>query len=195
MLPFNALLGRMVAGESEPRIIEADLFRLDPLVAVEAGHVGDKRFDDEDPVLGQVGRDVLEAANLSLLRLQGKNCVEGHIHERVLTLDGDVCEVADGDGNPLSARFQAQASDHRLRGIDAVHIDSAFGKRDCNPPGPHGKFEHRSGASVLGEERDGALRIKSENFWPLVVDIGKAVAVSRRSILLDESDTTSRRIS
>jgi hypothetical protein len=59
-----------------------------------------------------------------------------------------------------------------------VHIDSAFGKRDCDPPGPHGKFEHRSGASVLGEERDGALRIKSENFWPLVVDIGKAVAVA-----------------
>ena len=84
MLSFNALLGGMVAGESEPRMIEADLFRLDPLVAVEAGHVGDERFDHEDPALGQVRRDVLEAVDLSLLRLQGKKRVQG-LHTRAST--------------------------------------------------------------------------------------------------------------
>ena len=78
MLSFNALLGGMVAGESEPHHRGRPV-RLDPLVAVEAGHVGDERFDDEDPALGQVRRDVLEAADLSLLRLQGKKRVKGHI--------------------------------------------------------------------------------------------------------------------
>jgi hypothetical protein len=41
---------------------------------------------------------------------------------------------------------------------------------------------------VRREEGDGAVRILGEHFWPLVVDIGKAVAVSRRSVLLDGLD-------
>jgi hypothetical protein len=195
VLALDPLLGGMVASECEPGLVGADLHRLDPLVAVEAGQVGNECFDDEDTIVSQVCRDVLEAADLRLLRLQGKERVEDDVHERVLTLDRDVREVADGDGNPLSAWFRAQASNHRVRGVDAVDIDPTLGKRERNAPGPHGEFEYRCGASVLGEERDGAARIEGENFWPLVVDIGKAVAVSRRSVLVDEPDTTSGRIS
>jgi hypothetical protein len=185
VLPLNPLLGGMVAGEGEPGVAEADLHRLGPLVAVEAGQVGNERFDDEDTIVSQVCRDTVEAANLRLLRLQGKERVENDVHKRVPTLDRNVREVADGHGNRLSALFRLQASDHRLRGIDAMDIDSTFGKGERNAPGPHGQFEHGSGASLLGEERDGAVRILGENLWPLVVDIGKAVAVSRRSVLLD----------
>jgi hypothetical protein len=74
-----------------------------------------------------------------------------------------------------------------------VDIDPALGERKRNAPGAHGEFERRSGTSVLGEERDSAFCIKRENFWPLVVDIGKAVAESRRSVLLDGPDTTPAR--
>jgi hypothetical protein len=44
-----------------------------------------------------------------------------------------------------------------------VDIDPAFGQRQRNPPSSHGEFEYGSGASVLGEEADGALRVEAEN--------------------------------
>jgi hypothetical protein len=191
VLPLNPLLGGMVAGECEPGVVEADLHCFGALIAVEAAQVRNEGLDDEDTVVSKVCRHVLEAADLRLLRLEGEECVEDDVHKRVPTLDRDVREVADGDGNTLSARFRAQASDHRLRGVDSMDIDPALSKRDRNAPGSHGKFEHGSAPGVLGKEGDGGVRIKGENFWPLVVDIGKAVAVSRRSVLLDEPDTTS----
>jgi hypothetical protein len=190
VLSLDPLLGGMVAGEREPGVVEADLHRFRSLVAVEAGQVGNESLDDEDTIVSQVRGDVLEAADLRLLRLQGKERVENDVHKRVPTLDRDLREVADGDGNRPSARFRPQASDHRLRGVDAVDIDPAFGKRERNAPGPHREFERGPGAGLLGEERDGGVRIKGENLWPLVVDIGKAVAVIRRSVLLDGRDTT-----
>jgi hypothetical protein len=72
-----------------------------------------------------------------------------------------------------------------------VDFDAAFGQRQGNPPGPDGQFENRSGASVLSEERNRAVRILGENLWPLVVDSGKAVTVSRWSVLPDDADITS----
>jgi hypothetical protein len=71
MLRLHALLGGVVARESEPYVVESDSLRLDPLVAVEAGQVRDSRLNHEVPTVGQVRGHIPEAANLRLLRLQG----------------------------------------------------------------------------------------------------------------------------
>jgi hypothetical protein len=73
-----------------------------------------------------------------------------------------------------------------------VDINPAFGERERNPPSPHAEFEYGSGASVFCEESDGSLCIERKELDPLVVNVGKAVAVTRQSVLLDGPDTTPR---
>jgi hypothetical protein len=43
----------------------------------------------------------------------------------------------------------------------------------------------------LDEEGDGRVRVEGERRHPVVVDLGEAVAVGRRSVLLDGLDPTS----
>src|SRR4029450_10097442 len=59
--------------------------------------------------------------------------VEAHVDEREAAVDGQVGEVADGDGDGLAARLGPQPLDHGRRGVDAVDLD-APGRQGQGPP-------------------------------------------------------------
>jgi hypothetical protein len=192
VLPFDPLLGGMVAGEPEPGLVEADLFHLDPLVAVEAGQIRDECFDDEDPALGQVRGDVLKAADLRLLVCRAKSVLKTMYTSVYRPSTGTSAKSPMVTGIRSPPRFErsratiASEASMPCTSIPRSARGSAMRPVPTASTGPE---------PVLGEEGDGTFRIKGENLWPLVVDIGKAVAVSRRSVLLDGRDTTSGRIS
>jgi hypothetical protein len=130
---------------------------------------------------------VFEATDLRLLRLQREEGVEDDVDEGVATLNRDIGEVAEGDLDARSARFSPEPGHHLLRGIDPLHLDAAFCKGKGNAPRPNGELERRAGAGEFGEERDCCFGVERDRLNPLVVDLGEAITVSRRSVLLDVS--------
>jgi hypothetical protein len=191
VLGVHSLLSRVVARDVEPYRVEPDAFRLGALLAIEAVQVGDESLHDEYTALGQVRGHVAKTTHLRFLRLKRKKCIEDDVNEWVATFDRDVGEVADGDRDPVPARFRTQPRGHRFRGVDAVHLDAELDERQCDAPRSNREFERGSGASKLGEEGDGRVRVEGTLLNPLVVDLGEAVAVGRGAVLLDGLDPTS----
>ena len=104
---------------------------------------------------------VREAAQLVLLGEQREERVEGDEDERVDALDGDVGEVAHRHRDRVAAGLLAELRDHRLGGVDAVHLEAALGEREREPAGADRELEHGAVAGELGEHLDARPRCRA----------------------------------
>src|SRR5262245_47787198 len=175
----------MMSLEIQPDVVSGDSVDLDMLVTVEAAEVGDECLDDEEAAIRQVPGDVLEAAHLVPLRLQGEERVEDDVDEPKVAVDGNVREVADFDGDLLAAGLRAKTRNHRFRGVDSVNGDASCGERQRDPPGADREFECGAGAGELGEEVDRRVCVERKGLYVLVVDVRDAIAVGRGSVAHD----------
>ena len=106
----DPLLERVVARGVEVHLRRADRVRLEALVPVEPGEVGDERLDQEHAALGEMRSGVREAPHLVLLGEQAEEGVEGDEDEREDAFDRHVGEVAHRHGDARRRRASRGAS-------------------------------------------------------------------------------------
>ena len=93
------------------------------------------RLDHESPTAAQMGRGVLEAGDLGVLRGQVEDHVEDEVDVREIAVHARGRHVA-GDGlNPLGAGLLGQTGQHRLRAVDPGHTHAALGQRQRDAAG------------------------------------------------------------
>ena len=122
--------------------------------------VGDEGLDQEHAALGEMGGRVREAAHLGLLAGQAEEGVEGDEDERERALDRHVGEVAHRHRDAVAAGLLPELRDHRLGGVDAVHLEAPLGEREREPAGADRELEHRAVAGELGEQLDARLGLE-----------------------------------
>ena len=163
-------------------LVRVQAVHLDALAAVESGEVGDEPLDREHAAVGEVLGDVREAPQLVVLGEQPEQRVEGDEDEREPALDPDVGEVAHRHGDAGAAGLLAQLSHHRLRGIDAVDIQTAGCQGQGEPAGADRELEHGAVAGERGDALDRGLGVQPR--VEAVVDVGDPVAVGLGAVLV-----------
>jgi hypothetical protein len=169
-----------VTADVEPDLIDGDVFGVDVLIVAhthqEARNEG---FDDEHAVIGQVGRHVLERANLVVLGEQVEERVVDDEDHPVGPVDRNVGEVAHRHGDVLAARLVSEPRHHGGGTVDAVHPHSTFSQGQADATGPDRELECGAPAGELREERDGGDLVPTQL---VVVDRGDFLAVAPQGI-------------
>ena len=110
-----------------------------------------------------------------------------------IALDRHVGEVAHRHGDVGAAGLLPELRDHRLGGVDAVHLEAALGEREREPAGADRELQHRAVAGELGEQLDARLLLEEARVAvPLVVDVGDAVAVGLGAVVVRHGRTLPR---
>ena len=92
-------------------------------------------------------------------------------------------EISDDDGNALASGFGKQLGHHRLRDIDAVHLDPPRRQGQDDPPRPDSELERSPAPRQGGEKLRRFLGIRSRRVQE-VVDGGDPVAMGCRFVSL-----------
>jgi len=140
----------MPAG-AEPGAVDFHRLDLEVLVTFPPRGVGYEHPDDEPPAGCEVIGDVLEATLLRFDIEEREERVERDEHKGERSVHVDVGEVADRDRNVVAAGFGPELVDHRLRRVDAVHLQPPVCERKGQSARTDAELEHRSGAGEAGE--------------------------------------------
>lgn len=134
----------------EPEMLGGHVERNDRFTDGEALQRRDADLDDETPARREVGGCVLETTDLFVLAEQIRDRAVDEVHEGEAAFDPGGRHVADHHRHPIGVRLRLHSVHHRLRQLDAVHLDAAGTQRERHPPGPDRELER---STVAGERR------------------------------------------
>ena len=98
--------------------------------------------------------DVLEAANLLVLRKQVEERVEHDVHERIRAGDADLREVAHRHIDGVAPGLGPELLDHRRGEVDAVDANARSRERQRDPAGADRELERGATFRELGQDHD-----------------------------------------
>ena len=145
------------------------------------------------PCGASTGADTREATRLRVCGGQVEERVVRREHQREPRLVAarqrrqvELGHVADGHRHAVAARLGPQPGHHGGGRVDAPHLDAGRGERQGEPAAADAELEHGRRAGLRrqrGERGHGAVDVAAGGV-PLVVHVGHAVAVARRSVAL-----------
>ncbi|YCI88562.1 hypothetical protein M1D99_12535 [Pseudomonas sp. R3-41] len=75
-----------------------------------------------------------------------------------------------------TSRLGLELIEHRLRGVDAMHINAAFAHGQCESTRPYTQLQHR--ATATGQCHQGINRVRWRLSVQVIIDVGQGSTVS-----------------